>query len=225
MAVITFSRQTGSGGDDIAALVCQQLGYRYFDKAMLAQAASEETQSEVDFLNFTEEDFVKGSGLMNRLLDALGPGEHGAAQVRTWLEDSTGQRSLKLVQLDQHRALDLVQGAIRYVAAQGRVVIVGRGAQVILRDQPGALHVRVEAPWEDRVQRIKQRFDLRGEGARAEAQNYIARQDDASADYLRRFYDANIKDALLYHLVLNTGRLSIDAAAAVIVSAVRQMPA
>lgn len=226
MAVITISRQTGSGGDEIAALVCQQLGYRYFDKAMLAQAASEETQSEVDFLNFTEEDFVKGSRLMNRLLEALGPaGDHAAAQMRTWAEDSSGQRAVKLVQLDQHRAIELVQNAIRYVATQGNVVILGRGAQVILKDQPGGLHVRIEAPWEDRVQRVKLRYDLRGEGARATAQSFIARHDDASADYLRRFYDANIKDALLYHLVLNTGKLSLEAVAAVIGAAVKQLPA
>jgi cytidylate kinase len=118
-----------------------------------------------------------------------------------------------------------VQNAIRYVANQGRVVIMGRGAQVILRDQPGALHVRLEAPWEDRVQRVKQRYDLRGEGARTEAQNLIARRDAVSADYVRRFYDVDINDAMLYHLVLNTGKLSFEAAAQLIVAAARLLPA
>lgn len=32
MAAITFSRQFGSRGDEIAARVCDLLGYRYFDK-------------------------------------------------------------------------------------------------------------------------------------------------------------------------------------------------
>ena len=48
MAVINISRQTGNGGNDLAAKICQALGYRYFDKAMLAKAASEETQTEAD---------------------------------------------------------------------------------------------------------------------------------------------------------------------------------
>ncbi len=244
MAVITISRQTGSGGDEIAALVCKQMGYQYFDKAMLAKAASEETQSEVDFLKFTEEDFVKGSPLMNRLLAAVGArsvvagagttatlpaavgGSSGAAaQMRTWAEDASGQRSIQVVQLDEHRAIQLVQNAIRYVASQGNVVIMGRGAQVILKDQPGTLHVRIEAPWEDRVQRVKLRYGLRGEGARTEAQNFIARRDDASADYVRRFYDVNVKDAQLYHLVVNTGKFSIEAAAQLIMAAARLVPA
>ncbi len=35
MAVITISRQVGSGGDEIAARVCERLGYRYFGQARL----------------------------------------------------------------------------------------------------------------------------------------------------------------------------------------------
>ncbi len=226
MAVITISRQTGSGGEEIAALVCKQLGYQYFDKAMLAKAASEETQSEVDFLKFSEEDFMKGSPLMNRLLALTGGNrEAPIAQMRIWAEDARGQRSVQVVQLDESRAIQLVQNAIRYVAEQGNVVIMGRGAQVILKDHRGALHVRIEAPWEDRVQRVKQRYDLRGEGARTEAQNLIVRRDDASADYVRRFYDVNIKDPQLYHLVINTGKLSAEAAAGLIVAATHAVAA
>ena len=226
MAVITISRQTGSGGDEIAALVCKQLGYRYFDKAMLAKAASEDTQSEVDFLKFSEEDFVKGSALMNRLLSLTGANrESPVAQMRIWAEDGHGQRSVQVVQLDESRAIQLVQNAIRYVADQGNVVIMGRGAQVILKDHRGALHVRIEAPWEDRVQRVKQRYDLRGEGARTEAQNLIARRDEASADYVRRFYDVNVKDSQLYHLVINTGKLSVEATAGLIAAAAKAVSA
>jgi cytidylate kinase len=85
--------------------------------------------------------------------------------------------------------------------------------------------VRLEAPWEDRVQRVKQRLDLRGEGARTEAQNFIARRDEASADYVRRFYDVNIQDAQLYHLILNTGKLSLETAAQLIAAAAKLQPA
>ncbi len=226
MAVITISRQTGSGGNDLAALVCQKLGYRYFDKSMLVKAACEDTQSEVDFLKFTEADFVQGSGLMNRLLGALGPaGGQTVAEVRSWGEDREGKRTQTVLQLDGSRAIGLVQNAIRYIARQGSVVIMGRGAQVILKDQPGALHVRVEAPWEDRVQHVKAQRDLRGEAARRTAEDIIMREDDAAADYLRRFYDVTIDDPLLYHLVLNTGKLSLDIAAQIVVDAAKMLPA
>ncbi len=41
----------------------------------------------------------------------------------------------------------LIRAAIYELAAIDNVVIVGRGAQLILRDIPGTLHVRVIAPY------------------------------------------------------------------------------
>jgi cytidylate kinase len=40
MAVITISRQFGSGGREVAARVCELLGYDYFDKELIAQVAT-----------------------------------------------------------------------------------------------------------------------------------------------------------------------------------------
>ena len=40
MAVITISRQYGSGGNEIATRVSEMLGYRYFDKGLLTRQAS-----------------------------------------------------------------------------------------------------------------------------------------------------------------------------------------
>ena len=37
MAVITISRQFASGGDEVAGLLCNRLGYRYFDKDLMAR--------------------------------------------------------------------------------------------------------------------------------------------------------------------------------------------
>ena len=39
MSVITISRQYGSGGDEIAARVCEILDYRYFDQRLMSQVA------------------------------------------------------------------------------------------------------------------------------------------------------------------------------------------
>src|SRR5512141_3116278 len=41
MAVITISRQYGSGGNQIAALLEDRLGYRFFDKGLMAQLGVE----------------------------------------------------------------------------------------------------------------------------------------------------------------------------------------
>ena len=40
MTVITFSRQFGSHGDTVAQLLCDRLGYRYFDKNLMLGLAA-----------------------------------------------------------------------------------------------------------------------------------------------------------------------------------------
>ena len=45
----------------------------------------------------------------------------------------------------------------------------------------------------------------------------------AAADYLKRFYDVDWADSLLYHLILNTGRWGIESASYLIVNAVNQL--
>jgi hypothetical protein len=40
MAVITLSRQSGSEGNEITQILCKRLGYRYFDKTMMAELAT-----------------------------------------------------------------------------------------------------------------------------------------------------------------------------------------
>jgi cytidylate kinase len=224
MAVITISRQAGSSGAEIAGLVCKGLDYRYFDKKILAQAAAEETHAEVDFFKFTEADFTQGGRLMNRLLAALGQSKT-AAQITEWEEDPRGQRTRTVIQLDESRAIALVQSAIRFVADQDNIVIMGRGAQVILHGKSGVLHVRIVAPLENRVQRIKVQHGLRGEAARRKAEEILFQSDDASADYMRRFYDVKIDDPLLYHLVLNTDELHPEDAAQLIIQAATLVPA
>jgi cytidylate kinase len=82
------------------------------------------------------------------------------------------------------------------------------------------LHVRVEAPLDHRVQRLTGRANYSLGGA----QDAAIKHDRASADYLKRFYSIDWSDPLLYDLVLNTGRLTIEAAAQLIVRAVSFLP-
>lgn len=218
MTVITISRQTGSGGDEIAAMLCDRLNYLYFDKKMLARFVAQEYGEDVDFLQFSEEDFVQGKDFFNRFVASFGD-PRPAAEIRSWREDPSGLRSREVIQLDQSKLMALIQSAIRYAADHGDMIVVGRGGQVLLRDHHGALHVRIEAPLEKRIQRIKAQYHI----DRREAETLIMKNDDASADYLRRYYDVNVADTSLYHLVLNTGMVEPDAAVQIILEAVRMV--
>ena len=60
MAVITISRQLGSGGDAIATLVAEQLKYRYFDKQLLIEAAAEAGLTQKHVVDFSEDNYEVG---------------------------------------------------------------------------------------------------------------------------------------------------------------------
>jgi cytidylate kinase len=217
MAVITISKQYGSGGNEIAARVCETLGYRYFDKRLMAQVASETGLSESGIVDFSEDDY-KVRNFLDLLFGASTP--RTVAQVRSWKEDTTGVMVPEVKPLDENQAISLVQSIIKASYKQGNVVIVGRGGQAVLKDRLDALHVRIQASLETRRWRIHQQ-----EGIDLEfAHDVVIERDQAAADYLKRFYGIDWADSTLYDLVLNTGKLSLEAAAHLIVNAVRCLP-
>ncbi len=108
-----------------------------------------------------------------------------------------------------------VEQVMNELAGKGDVVIQGRAGQVILKDHPQALHVRIIAPRALRAERVAQRLDIPLECALAQ----IEASDRFRANYLRRFYRVRWDDPLLYHLVINTAGLSAQHAAEIICSA------
>ena len=218
MTVITISRQFGSYGDEIAQKLCEILGYQYFDKRLVMQAASEAGLSEQEIMDYSEENY-KVRNFLGQILSR----PQTLGHVRIWKEDAQGIRSPDAIPLTEETALDLVQKAIRHAHQIGNVVIVGRGGQVILQNEPDVLHVRVEAPLETRIQRVKQWQPYETSlGLRRTAQDIIEKKDAVSADYLQRFYNVRWDDSMLYHIIINTEKLSIDQAANMLAHTARE---
>lgn len=214
MAVITISRQFGSGGDEIASQVAERLGYRVFDKAMMAQAAADMELAEGAFVDFSE-DTYKMQGFLDRLLNPA-----TVAQVKTWIVNEQGVKVPGVINLDAAHSTALTSATINLAYQRDNMVIVGRGGQVILKDRPDVLHARIVASMNDRVQRLHDRANMNYGGAKDAALHH----DITSADYLKRFYDIDWADPLHYGLVLNTGHLGIDLACTLIVRAVSTLP-
>ncbi len=229
MAVITISRQVGSGGGEIASRLCEVLGYRQFDKRLIIQAASESGLSEHEIAawpaDYSEESF-KVRGFLDRL---FGRGMT-VGQTRIWHEDATGARVAEEVTLSEEAVVMLVQNAIRSAHRAGNLVIVGRGGQILLRDQPDVLHVRVVAPLEFRIQRVKEQMRANRQAfhadieLRREAQDWIESRDASSAEYIRHFYHEDWSNPMLYHLVINTGLLTIPQAVDIIARLAQDLP-
>lgn len=223
MAVITISRQYGSGGNEIAELIGKTTGYRIFDKQVIAEAAIEVGFTDRELIDYSENDF-KVKSFLGRLFSS----QQHVAQVRTSRETG-GKPVVDELSLTEEHAVALVRKAIEYAHERGNIVIVGRGGQVVLADRPDVLHVRIMAPAEDRLLRVRsfpamanQTFADSVEVRRA-AQDLMAAKDAASSGYLKQFYGVDWNDPALYHLMINTGKLHPIQAAYTIIDAARRL--
>ncbi len=115
--------------------------------------------------------------------------------------------------------LEAVRQVIEALAEKGNVVIVGRAGQSILQQRAGVLHVRVIAPLDVRVMRIVQAHGIPESAARAQVED----SDRYRANYLQRFYHEPWDAPALYHLIINTGHMSLEVAAEVVCTAARCM--
>jgi cytidylate kinase len=99
---------------------------------------------------------------------------------------------------------------------QGDVVIVGRGAEYILPGQFG-LRAKLVAPFDVRAERI-----LKANGATLEAANsLVARVDQERTNFIRSHFQKDARDPLHYDLVVNTGGLSVEQTAEIVLAALK----
>jgi cytidylate kinase len=109
-----------------------------------------------------------------------------------------------------------VKQVMEDLAQQGNVIIIGRAGQTVLSEWPDSLHVRLIAPLDLRAERIAQRQKITLECARAQ----VHASDQYRARYLRRCYGIRWENPELYHLVINTGRVTSQQTATIIYQAV-----
>lgn len=105
------------------------------------------------------------------------------------------------------------------LASDGDLVILGRGAQIVLGGQKAVLKVRVVAPTEIRVQRMQQRFGTSGE----EAAEFLKRVDKQRRSLIENVFHKELSDWALYDLVINTADLPPELAATLICTAAKGM--
>jgi cytidylate kinase len=111
-------------------------------------------------------------------------------------------------QIDRRKLFPYAAEEILSLALRGNVLIKGWGAATLLREVPNVLSVRVCAPMEHRVHVMMERLGRKDAHAiRAD----IERFDAARGRTLRAYFNVEQEDARLYHMVLNTERLSIEA--------------
>lgn len=154
-----------------------------------------------------------GRELINRAAREAGVPEVALAEI-----DELGLLGVKPDRTALRLYRETVERVILEQAAQGDVLLVGRGSQVVLAGRPGVLHVRIIAPLDARVRCVQERCHIPTEAAAAR----VAASDRARAAFLRRHYGVRWDDPRLYDLVINMAYLSVEDATALVCLAARR---
>lgn len=214
MAVITISRQEGSGGTRLAQSLAKALEYRFVDKESLARVAGLALVS-------AEPEAEGGESPVARVLRAVARGlpdlddyyrayaelhaEHPEA-AEHYIHYGREKVKADFSRLPPSESLRFFESAIRELAERGNVILLGRGSQVLLADFPHTLHVRVTAECDHRVATVARQRGVSENLAR----EIIREADEFRAGYLKANYDRDVEDALLYDLVLSMNKLTLD---------------
>lgn len=204
--VITISREYGAGGSEVARRVAARLGgWAVVDNDLVEEIAARAglTQAEVVEREERVPSFVER---LARTLAASGP--QFAVPPGGTVEDV--EEEAKLVRI--------TEGVVADLARQGRVVLVGRAAPVVLGQWSDTLHVKLVAPRLDRIRAAAERLGIDA----AQAADIVDDTDRMRAAYHREYYDRDWSDPLHYHMILNTGALGLDGAAELIERASRR---
>lgn len=210
MAVITLSRQLESGGDEVARLLCEKLGYQRFDKVAMAQVGQEMglaagvIQGAVDFK-------PAAKGLLERWFGNYEDPMTGDASTLTF-----GHRSDALQDLTIAKLMDIIRAGYK----KGNTVIVGRGGMAALQDKPDVLHVRILAPVALRVKRLMEHEKL----SQDEAQKKIRERDLSDVDWIKRYFGLDSHEPSLFDLVINTAKYTPADAVDLIIKALETLP-
>jgi len=202
--IITISRQFGAGGSEVARRVAETLGWRVVDNELVDRVA-ERTGLPPEEVAEREE---RAPGFLERLIRAL------ARSV----PELFPKPAEKVPEPEEAALVRSTEAVVAELAAAGRVVLVGRAGAAVLRGEYDALHGKLVAPVAGRLAAACARLQLEpGEGERV-----LQSTDAARARYLKQHYGRDWDDPTNYHLVLNTGALGLDGAAAVLVECARR---
>jgi cytidylate kinase len=203
--LITISRLYGAGGSTVAGKVAETLGWRLVDNAFV-EAVAERAGLPPEEVARHEE---RTPSFLDRLsrTTALAFPEMFATPVAS-VED-----------FEEEKLVKITRGLCAELAAEGRMVLVGRAAAAVLADAPAALHVLVVREREDRIQEAVQRLGIERDGAIAA----VDEVDHNRERYHREYYGRVWLDATNYDLTLNTSRLGFDGATDVICARARAL--
>ena len=204
MAVITVSRQYGSGGSEVAERIARALGWKLYDNAVVESVAQRLRMTPAE-VSAREE---RVPSLVERMASAMAL---GVPEVMPMVGDFAAQPSEeRMVAMTRH----VIEDAVR----AGPAVLVGRGAQCMLAARADALHVFCYAPFEELVRYAVEVLGI----PFAEAAKKVTEMNHQREEYVKHHFKREWRDLANYDLCVNTARLGLDGAAALVTRLARE---
>ncbi len=193
--VIAITRKCGSGGTTVGQLLADEFDINMYDRELLHLASEDSGISLKLFENADER--VKGS-----LLYRISKRVYGGELIPPESNDFTSDENLFNYQAK----------VLRELARDESYVVIGRGADYILRGLPNVFSFFLFADESDCVARIKNRLCY----SQSEAIKYIKKMDKYRSDYYTYHTGEKWESPFQYDLSINTSKLGVQKTAKLI---------
>ena len=200
---ITISRQTGSGSYELSKKLIKILQEKSKDPA------NPWTYFNKDLIAKIVEEFKLPKAFSSYIA------ENKYSHISDAVNELLGVKPAEWTIV--HKSTEIILQLAHY----GKTILVGRGSNVITSKLPNSFHIRLIAPMEYRLKHVQEVFKY----SKLEAMEYIKREDVNRHKYLKSHFFREPNDPTLYHLTINTGKLSYEEGAFVIAdSLMRKFP-
>lgn len=187
--IICVGRQLGSGGCEIAKLLAEKLGCKYYDKDLLGLAAEQSGFSKKIFER-NDENFTSLKSLVGSLSSRVG--RFG----NLFYNSAISQESLFQIQSE----------VIQQVAEGESCVFVGRCADYILREKENLFSVFITADDDKRIAEVSEREGCDMNTAR----KLLEKKEAERASYYNYYTSKQWGSAASYDLCINSSILGIE---------------
>ena len=187
--VVTITRSRGSGESIIANLLAKQLNIKVYDKELLKLASDDSGINERLFA-MVDEDTKKST------LYKVSKRVYNGELIPPGSNDFTSNDNLFNYQAK----------VLKELAKENSYIVIGRGADYVLRDNKNVIKIFVHANNEECILREMKRLGME----RKEAEEWINKTNIYRGIYYRYHTGQKWRDAENYDLILNTSRFSYD---------------
>lgn len=199
--IVAFGRELGAGGRDVGERVAAALHAELLDNQIVDLVAAK-IGAPASFVRARDENVEGFVDRLFRVITAAYPEAYGPDGLPDWSEE---------------RLVQLTASIIEEHARRESLVVIGRGAPVLLKDRKDVFRVFVAGSIEGRIARICRRTGA----SHDEALREMKKSDQHRAAYMQTYYHTDWRDPGNYDIVVNTDRLGIEVAAEIITNAAR----